>query len=82
MSNKNFSDVRPNRDDKDSDKESMKGKAPGRPANPSAGAFKAAGGKPAPRAMAGKGGKDLPAVKLDEYNNRSDEATGELPKGI
>jgi hypothetical protein len=79
MANKNFSDVRPNRDDKDSSKEGMKSSAKQKPANPGAGSFKAASGKPVPCAMSGKGGKDLPAVKVDEYSNRSDEATGELP---
>lgn len=80
MANKRFSDIRPNRSDEDSSKESMKGVGRNKPAtDPSAATFKAASGKPSPRAMAGKGGKDLPAVKLDEYSNRSDEATGKLP---
>lgn len=78
MPNKRFSDVSPEFGDKDSSKESLRGT----PAKSGAGPFKAAGGKPNPTAMKGKGGKDLPAIKLDEYSNRADEACGELPKGI
>lgn len=80
MANKRFSDVKPNRDDKDSAKESLKGTGRCKPAaDPSIASFKAPSGKPNPTAMKGKGGKDLPAVKLMEHGNRSDEACGELP---
>ena len=75
MANKRFSDVSPEFGDKDSAKESLRGT----PAKSGAGPFKAASGKARPSDMKPKGGKDLPAVKLDEYKSRSDEATGELP---
>lgn len=77
MSNKHFSDVRPNRDDKDSCVESLKGVGRNKPAtNPSASTFKgpthARGGAPVK-----SGGKDLSAPKFTEQQHR--EPTGELP---
>ena len=76
MSNKRFNDQNPaSKDGADSSKEGMRGM----PAKSGAGPFKPAGGKVPPFGLKAKGGKDLPAVKLDEYKSRSDEATGELP---
>lgn len=83
MANKHFSDVRANRGDKDSSKESLRGPARGKPAvDPSMSSFKPNSGKVTNQGPSGKGGKDLPSPKFVEKQNRSNEACGELPKGI
>ena len=78
MANKRFQDVNPCYGEKDSGKETMKGGSAGRPANPSAKAFKAPG-SPTKDLLRDKGGKDLPVPKVVAKDNRADEARGELP---
>ena len=80
MANKRWSDVMPNRDDKDSKVAAKQPSGKTKPTgNPSAGSFKGPGSSNEPR-LKEKGGKDLPCPKFESYNNRSGEAQGELPK--
>ena len=82
MSNKRFSDVAPNRDDKDGNTPAKTASGKTLPtSNPSQSSFKAPGGDPRIR-LKEKGGKDLPVPTFVEHKNKSDEATGELPPGI
>ncbi len=80
MANKRFSDVSPQKGDKDSGKEGIKSSAKTKPqSNPSDGSF-AKGGHARGGAPSNKGGKDLPAQKFEEHTHQ--EPSGELPKSI
>ena len=80
MANKHFSDVKPNRDDKDSKTPAKTASGKSLPkSDPKESSFKgpthARSGAPSKA-----GGKDLPAVKCTDKLHR--EPTGDLPKGI
>jgi hypothetical protein len=83
MAAKYYSDVKPNRDDKNSDKEQIGSKtAKTKPTgNPSQSSFKAPSSRNEPR-LKERGGKDLPCPEFKSQDNRANEATGDLPPGI
>ncbi len=77
MGNKNFSDVTPNRGDKNAAKEGIKSTACTKPySDPKVGTIAGPAGTN-PSALRPKGGKDLPAPKFTEQKHFKPE--GKLP---
>ncbi len=80
MANKRFSDVSPQKGDKDSCKEGIKSTSKTKPqSNPSDSSF-AKGGHARGGAPVKSGGKDLAAPSFTEHTHQ--EPSGELPKSI
>lgn len=77
MANKRFSDVNPNRGDKDTAKPGMKSSARTKPAADPSGDSMYQGEHRRGGAPSGKGGKDLPSPKFAEKGHC--EPSGELP---